>query len=339
MIKDILKEQIQLCVSNLKPPSRKGWQTKNCHLCAHRGHSADTKSRLGIKFDSSGSIAIHCFNCKFDSSWKPNTAFTSSFKWFLITSGLSEYTVTKLSFEAFRDSKSFEAEHVKYVKPPITSKWQEIEFLKDTYSLEYYLLRDYKDSNFLSVANYACSRALYSVNELFWTPKRPTKLIVPFYYENKLVGYTERECNENSKSPKYINNFPLEYIYNLDLQRQRKHVIFCEGVLDAHLTSGISTLSNNVSVDQANYINNLGKEIIVCPDRDESGYPLVECALKNNWKVSFPLWDPQIKDAAQAVLKYGRLLTVKSIIESSISDALTIQLKWRFLLNERHKIV
>ena len=52
---------------------------------------------------------------------------------------------------------------------------------------------------------------------------------------------------------------------------------------------------------QIDLINSIGKTVIVCPDRDKSGGNLIDVAVENNWLVSFPQWENNIKDCAEAV--------------------------------------
>ena len=48
---------------------------------------------------------------------------------------------------------------------------------------------------------------------------------------------------------------------------------------------------------------------------------LVRQAIKRGWAVSFPPWDDDIKDANDAIQKYGKLFTVKSILDFSIDNS------------------
>ena len=43
--------------------------------------------------------------------------------------------------------------------------------------------------------------------------------------------------------------------------------------------------------------------------------------------VAFPRWDEKVADVADAVLKYGRLFTIQSILKSTESSKLKIDLK------------
>jgi hypothetical protein len=65
-----------------------------------------------------------------------------------------------------------------------------------------------------------------------------------------------------------------------------------------------------------------------------TGKKLVDQALELGWSVSFPDWDPGIKDANDALCKYGRLYTLYSIIKNKESNKLKIQLKARTWFND-----
>ena len=47
-------------------------------------------------------------------------------------------------------------------------------------------------------------------------------------------------------------------------------------------------------------------------------------AIKRGWEVSFPDWD-ECKDVGDALTKYGRLFTIRSILENTISNSTKIQ--------------
>ena len=73
-------------------------------------------------------------------------------------------------------------------------------------------------------------------------------------------------------------------------------------------------------------INSLQREVIVVPDKDQSGQQLADDAVKYGWSVSFPIWpDSDIKDVADAVKRYGKIYTVQKIVHSKVTG-LKIQL-------------
>ena len=84
-------------------------------------------------------------------------------------------------------------------------------------------------------------------------------------------------------------------------------------------------------LEQAHLIDKLGKRVIVCPDKDKAGVELIDQALELGWEVSFPDWHTSCKDAADAVLRYGRLATIKSIIDCATNNKIKIQVKSKMI--------
>ena len=215
---------------------------------------------------------------------------------------------------------------------------------KDSLSIMAWLEYGLDDPNFLKVVDYAISRKLFELDKFYWAPETSyslnQRLTIPYYHKNKIVGFTSRLCFEpdNKKVPKYYQQCPTDFVYNLDNQNtwNRKYVILNEGVLDAFVTDGIAVLGE-VGQSKIDLINRLQKQIIVCPDKDKKGGDLVEVAIENNWAVSFPKWENGIKDAAEASKKYGRLLTMHSILSTAISGKEQIKLNWGIAANERKR--
>jgi DNA primase len=107
----------------------------------------------------------------------------------------------------------------------------------------------------------------------------------------------------------------------------RKFVIVTEGPFDAITISGVSILGSEINDIQRELINNLNRQVIVVPDRDAPGEKLINQAIEFGWNVAFPEWDSKVEDVADAVLKYGRLFTIQSILKSTESSKLKIDLK------------
>jgi len=122
---------------------------------------------------------------------------------------------------------------------------------------------------------------------------------------------------------------PSGYVFNIDrfADSKREIVIVTEGVFDAIMIDGIAIQGNSVGPEQAHLIEKLGKRIIICPDRDEAGTELMLQAAELGWEVSFPPWHADCKDAADAVIKYGRLATVDSIIRNAVDNELKIKVR------------
>ena len=63
------------------------------------------------------------------------------------------------------------------------------------------------------------------------------------------------------------------------------------------------------------------------PDSDKAGIKLINDAIEYGWSVSFPIWMDDVKDINEAVVKYGKLFVLKSIIDAKETSKLKIELK------------
>jgi DNA primase len=106
-----------------------------------------------------------------------------------------------------------------------------------------------------------------------------------------------------------------------------KFVVVTEGILDAMCIGGVGILSNNASETQAQIIDTLARETILVPDRDRAGQRLIDDALEYGWSVSFPEWENDVKDVNDAVVRYGKLFVLKSILDAKETSSLKINLR------------
>lgn len=348
MILDILRDAILANIGPLRP-APKNWNKRCCMLCQARGHGKDIRNRFGIQFNVD-SIALNCFNCGFSAGYTEGHELSKSFRFFLTHLHINEKFIEQIEFEIFKQRNHIDAISDRdNINPEIKlrnllQQWTEIELPKDSLSLKDWIDNGLDDSNFLSVVEYAINRRLFSLDKFYWSPIKTNnlnkRLIIPYYYKRKLVGFTARLCFDiaDKSIPKYYQQCPLDFVYNLDSQHgwSRKYAIVTEGVLDAWTVDGLGILGE-IGQTKIDIINRLQKNIIVCPDRDKKGKDLVDAAIENNWAVSFPKWDNNIKDAAAAAEKYGRLLTTQSIISSSIENKDKIKLRWQIEQNARQR--
>lgn len=349
MIIDVLKDSILSNLGSLKT-APKGWYKRHCMLCHTQGHGKDTRNRFGIQFNPN-SIAINCFNCGFSAGYTEGNELSNSFKFFLAQINIDKKFVEYIEFEIFKQKNKIRAVRDGDESTPedqeskfrlLFQRWKPVNLPMDSLPITAWLENGLDDPDFLSVVNYALGRKLFDLDNFYWSPVRShqqsKRLIIPYFYKNKIVGYTSRLCYDppDKSIPKYYQNCPQDFVYNLDNQQawSRKYALVTEGVLDAWVIDGISILGE-IGQAKVDIINRLQKQVIVCPDRDKKGGDLVEVAIENNWAVSFPRWDSDIKDAAKAAEKYGRLLTTHSIIASAVSGKDKIHLKWRIEQNER----
>jgi hypothetical protein len=190
------------------------------------------------------------------------------------------------------------------------------------------------DKHSLAILEYMASRKLQVEDtDYYWSPSLGyrDRLIIPFYYEDRIVGWTARSIIKDRK-PKYLSEQQPGYVFNLDEQRPQKvFAIVCEGPIDALYIDGVALLGSEVKDQQALLINRLNKDVIVVPDRDQAGAKLVEQAIDLGWGVSMPPWEDDITDIGEAVQRYGRIFTLHSIASCAETSPLKIRLgakKW-----------
>jgi len=288
-----------------------------------------------MKIDHDGSFAVHCFNCDLNAKFTPAKLLSDKMCVFLEQIGVPRSDIKKLKFEAFREKESGKT----FTKPKLSvdqrTSWAEYALPEDSYPIMTWLEMGLDEAEFIAVVEYCIGRRV-DLRDAYWSPCTShfisKRFIMPFYYKGQVVGYAGRYCSDgiaNKAVNRYYGHTPKDFVYNLDSQvSEHPFVIVCEGVLDAYLVKGVATLGS-INRTQVDIINSLRKRVIVCPDRDAAGESLVEAAIANGWEVAFPNWDNTIKDVGNAVQCYGKILTLKSIINSTVSDPTKIILKRR----------
>jgi DNA primase len=172
----------------------------------------------------------------------------------------------------------------------------------------------------------------------YWTPKVgfSNRLIIPFLYKNEIVGWTARAIND--AQPKYLSEQQPGYVFNLDCQHDdRELVIVSEGPFDALSIDGCALLGAEIKDSQNWLLKQLGKELVLVPDRDHEGPKTVERAIELGWSVSMPDWPSGIKDINDAVIKIGKLAAMWLIVSAKESNSLKIQLKAKKWFKEQHE--
>jgi DNA primase len=109
-----------------------------------------------------------------------------------------------------------------------------------------------------------------------------------------------------------------------------QHVIVTEGIFDSLSIGGLALMHNTVSDAQARLIRTLGKEITVVPDQDKPGMELIDRAIELGWAVSIPKWE-NCKDVNDAVIKYGRLGTLLTIMQARETSRIKIEMRKKWL--------
>ena len=329
---------IQNTILNSLPANKKktpsGWISFNAPCCIYNGETQDKKKRGGIMAGADGTISYHCFNCGYKASYVIGRKLTQKMRTFMSYIGMADNTIKKLAIEAMR----YEEGDIKYEKKKFVS-FHKKQMPKNTHSLdvwlEKYVAKDLTAPQYNKIdnlLNYLKVRGIdptwydfmYSPDMYFNFNER---LIIPFYWRGDVVGYTGR-LFEDIEKVKYVTDVQPGYVFNMDTQDwTRKFVIVTEGPFDAITVSGVSILGSEINDTQRELINNLNRQVIVVPDRDAPGGKLINQAIEFGWSVAFPEWDNKVGDVAEAVLKYGRLFTIQSILKSTESSKLKIDLK------------
>ena len=304
-----------------------GWTSFNAPCCVHNNENADTRGRGGVIYEGDV-ISYHCFNCGFKASWQPGRNLSYKFKKLLEWLNTPDNEITKLALDVMRENEGVEVQKYSVELPEFTTVPLPDEAVRIAD------IPDYNENNkyfkyFLDVITYMSKRNLnLDDTDYYWSPTLAyrDRLIIPFYYEGRIVGYTARAVGE-SKS-KYLTTMQPGYVFNLDEQGPNKvFTILCEGQIDALHVEGCAIGGSDINDAQALLLNRLNKDIYVVPDRDKAGSKLVEQAIDRGWHVSMPDWDKDINDIGDAVAKYGRLYTLYSIASAAESSPLKIRLR------------
>jgi DNA primase len=163
-----------------------------------------------------------------------------------------------------------------------------------------------------------------------WTDEEGfnNRLIIPFYYQNNIVGWTARLLRDGKV--KYISEQQPGYVFNLDQQNwDRKFVLVTEGPIDAICINGCAIMANDLSPQQALLLKQLNREVVIVPDRDAAGLKLVEQAIEYGFSVSMPEWPDGVKDINDAIKKFGKIYTMLEIVKHKESMPLKIQLRMK----------
>lgn len=335
-----MTDVIQQTILDHLPFKRKqtpsGWISFNAVCCDHNGHTRDTRGRGGVLPNSDGSTSYHCFNCGFTAGWQPGRRINFKLKKLLNWLGVDDDEIRRLSLFALSqvDTANITIQEKTKELPKFEPRdacpgRSILSWLNDGHIEE-------ADYNSLEQAvQYLDSRGLGNkLDQIYWTNEEGlrNRILVPFTWLDKPMGYSGRLFVPGASKLKYLSNYPSNLIYGYDNQLDNaKFCIVVEGLLDAVSIGGIAICGNEISETQATVIESLNRDIIVVPDRDDAGKKMISSALEYGWTVAFPDWHSDVKDVNDAVVKYGPLFTMRSILNSVEYSKLKIQLmtkKW-----------
>ena len=309
------------------PPKRKttpsGWTSFNAPCCIHNGDSADKRQRGGLISNGDDGVSYHCFNCGFKCSWQPGRNLSGKMRRLLAWLNAPDDTINKLALTVMQENEGLRPTQQLVELPTFKTVPLPDDAIKIADITEF-------NKYSLAILEYMSARGLnLDDTDYYWSPSLGyrDRLIIPFYYEKRIVGWTARTVTAD-KQPKYMSEQQPGFVYGLDEQGYNKvFCIVCEGPMDAIHIDGTALLGSEVKDQQAMLINKVGKQIIVVPDRDQAGAKLIDQAIELGWSVSLPEWTDDINDIGDAVAKYGRLYTLYSIVNNAESNELKIRLR------------
>jgi len=305
-----------------KKTTSSGWISFNAVCCGHHGHKADRRMRGGIKFDGNNWV-YHCFNCGYSCAFtlgrSINTKTTKLLQW----CGIDPEQIQRWSLESLQRKDLLDFTHTRKHKSKITFKEHNMPaeaVLIGTTNPEHQTYVDY-----LLKRNIKPDEYPFMITPTMRGRYR-NRIIVPYTYKNKIVGQTSRFLDD--LTPKYLNEQQPGYVFGFDFQKHDWQVcIVVEGIFDALSINGCALTHNTISEEQALLLAQLNRRIIVVPDRDLTGMEICDRALELGYSVSLPDWAPHIKDVNDAVIEYGRLPTLLSILEAATMSKIRIEIQ------------
>ncbi len=292
------------------------WFHCRCKLCD------DYKVRASFKFEDT--IKYNCFNCGDTENMYYKTGsryMTSEFRTLLNRFGIDDIDIDK---ELAQNFFKGEATGLVVSKSKDEAKAVEIDMPPGSYQVT-----EADESNPWTVITemYLESRGL-SLHDHKWflstDPQYEGRMIIPYYKNGKVIYWQARAFDDNAKK-RYIGaSVPTEPIlFNYDeLDRYIDSPLFVmEGAIDAISIGGVGMVGSKLYKARIEAFKRTKRRLIFVidkKDKQNNGYNLGIDAVKNGWEITAV--DGVATDVNDSVNKYGKLFTVKSLIENTKSD-------------------
>ena len=303
-----------------------GWISFNAPCCIHRGDTQDKRQRGGIKPGPDGSWSYHCFNCGYTASFILGRNLTFKARKLLEWMNVPTEEIERMNLESLKH-KSIEG--LLGERQEIVNRLQNIEFEDRDLPAETQELNEF-------AKEYLQKRCVPLDYPFLYKTMPRRGIVIPFTHNNQVVGHTTRFMDD--RTPKYIQDIQPGYVFGTDLQHADWQVaIVVEGVFDALSINGLAVLHAEVNDAQVRLIRSLGRQIVVVPDQDEAGMKLVDRAVELGWAVSMPEWPDDVKDVNDAVIRWGRLATLLTIMQARETSKIKIGIRKKWLMKKLKK--
>ena len=249
-------------------------------------------------------------------------SITQNTKYLLQWSGIDSTQISKWSLESLQHKDLLDFTNLKKQKSKIKFKEHTLPDgeLIDINNPLHKVYTDYLSARSINYNDYPF---LVTPND---TGRQSNRIIIPYTYNNKIVGHTSRFLD--NKIPKYINEQQPGYVFGYDFQKPDWEVcLLVEGIFDALSLNACALTHNTINDDQAQILAQLNKRIIFIPDRDKTGLETCDRALELGYSVSIPNWEDDVKDVNDAVVKYGKLPVLLSILSNATTSKIKIELQ------------
>lgn len=307
-----------------KRQASNGWYSFNAICCHHNGgHRPDTRFRGGIKTNGPNEWLMHCFNCNFTCSFRLGKPLEFKTKKLLNWLGVDDIQIQRWNLESlqYKDLLDFYTPTKPNLIRFVEKQLPEGELLDKTNPTHKEYV-DYLINRCIDIDSYPF---MVTPNDV---GRNKHRVIVPYTYKNKIVGHTSRYLD--NKTPRFINDQQPGYVFNIDVQHNDWSVcILTEGIFDALSIDGVALMHDDISDEQSKLLASLNRQIILVPDRDTSGLKLTDKALEFGYSVSLPKWETDIKDVNDAVIRYGKVPTLLSILQSATNSKIKIEMRKR----------
>jgi hypothetical protein len=306
-----------------------GWISFNAVCCQHNGNTQDRRQRGGLKTSNEG-WSYHCFNCGYTASFILGRTVSLKARRLLGWMGVPNNEIEHLNLESLKHRN---IHGILQDRQRVANALTSIDFEERDLPPFAELLLPEHAQHWEYVRNRCVPEDFPMMVQIendgvHWT--RP-HVVVPFTYNNTIVGWTCRFMD--NRQPKYISDSQPGYVFGIDLQlNDWQHVIVTEGIFDALSINGVAVMHNTISDAQARLIRSLDRQIIVVPDMDQAGLELIDRAVELGWSVSMPDWPADIKDVNDAVIRWGRLGTLITIMQASETSKIKIELRKKALV-------
>jgi len=306
---------------NKRKQTASGWISFNAPCCVHRGDTQDKRQRGGIKPNTDGAWSYHCFNCGYTASFVLGRNLTFKARRLLEWLNVPQEEIERINLESLKHRS---IEGLLGERQAIMQQLQSIAFEDQDLPADTQPLND-------AAREYLQNRRIsLDYPFLYKTMPRPG-VVIPFTYDNQVVGHTTRFLD--NRTPRYIQDIQSGYVFGTDLLHDNwTNVIVLEGVFDALSINGLAVLHAEINDAQVRLIRSLGREVIVVPDQDEAGMRLVDRAVELGWSVSMPNWPADVKDVNDAVIRWGRLATLVTIMQARETSKIKIELRKKQLV-------